>query len=46
MKAKDIAYMRTHSIINWSPEHILTARRLISALCLVKYYRSIANASQ
>jgi hypothetical protein len=46
MKGKDIAYMRTHSIATWSPDHILTARRLISALCLVKYYYPIGNASQ
>jgi hypothetical protein len=46
MKAKDVSYMRTHSIATWKPEHILTARRLVSALCLIKYYYPIGNASQ
>jgi hypothetical protein len=46
MKAENIVYMRINSIVNWGPEHILTARRLISALCLVKYHHSIMSASQ
>jgi hypothetical protein len=46
MKAENIAYMRINSIVNWGPDHILTARRLISALCLVKYQHSIMSASQ
>jgi hypothetical protein len=38
--------MRRLSILEWGNAHILVARRLISALCLVKYEHDISSASQ
>jgi hypothetical protein len=46
MKTVEIEFMKNNSIDNWKAEHILTARRLVSALCLIKYNYAIISASQ